>query len=275
MGSDGGHRERFGFVQWVAGRERGRRGSRGRPGEALYGEATAHRGRGARVAATRLGRPGERARDCLRRLWAWCWVQGRDRESGRAAGGATGFREHWPSGGALTRAAEERGGRGSKWETCWRDAGAEARRLARGGGPRWSGNTVSMVGSTLTCSRESKWPAPAAFSRVLMRSLVSGSCKGEARGGRGTRCQRSGALPRAPEHANGRHPRLFARTRAPTCVWRLQGVWAKAEQSLGCSGMSRREREAEREGECCCPGKKNGSLPPFNHCSLGSKACRS
>ena len=47
--------------------------------------------------------------------------------------------------------------------------------------------------------------------------------EGEARGGRGTRCQRSGALPRAPEHANGRHPRLFARTRAPPCVWRLQG----------------------------------------------------
>ena len=45
--------------------------------------------------------------------------------------------------------------------------------------------------------------------------------RGEARGGRGTQCQRSGALPRAPEHANGRHPRLFARTRAPTCVWRL------------------------------------------------------
>jgi len=48
---DGGHGERVGLVQGVTGSERGRRGSRGRPGAALYGEAMAHRGRGLRVAA--------------------------------------------------------------------------------------------------------------------------------------------------------------------------------------------------------------------------------
>ena len=37
----------------------------------------------------------------------------------------------------------------------------------------------------------------------------------------------------------------------------------KGGGGLGCSGMPRREREAEREGECCCPEKKNGVLTPL------------
>ena len=48
---DGGHEEGVGLVQVVAGRERERRGSKGRPREPLNGEAMAHRARGLRAAA--------------------------------------------------------------------------------------------------------------------------------------------------------------------------------------------------------------------------------
>ena len=51
MGNDGRLGERVGWVWVTYGRERGRKGSRERPREALYSEVVAHRGRGARVAA--------------------------------------------------------------------------------------------------------------------------------------------------------------------------------------------------------------------------------
>ena len=66
---------------------------------------------------------------------------------------------------------------------------------------------------------------------------------------------------------------FFSRPHAPTCVCQLKGVWAKAGESLGCSGKLREEKEAERERGIHCPEKKNG-VPPFIIVSSGSKAHR-
>ena len=150
--------------------------------------------------------------------------------AGRAPGGAMSSHAHWGARAALgTRGMgrTERGRRGPAW---WHVADVEAPRLAQGGGSRWSGDAASTVGSTLTCSGARKWPAPAAFSRVLTRPLVSGSCRGSKQCGNGIGCpgihwrgegverewkccfpeKKSGSLPpyiiasRAGKHTRGR-----------------------------------------------------------------------
>ena len=65
----------------------------------------------------------------------------------------------------------------------------------------------------------------------------------------------------------------FPRPRVPTCVWRLQEVWAKVLGSIGCSGKLRGDKETKREGGIHCPEKKNG-VPPFIIASSGRKASR-
>ena len=153
MEVDGGHGERVGLVQGVTGSERGRRGSRGRPGAALYGEATAHRGRGLRapaemaevavgggsglsaalVGVAQVEGEGERERGSGRAPRVWARPLGLSGGSGaRAAGGEKRERRGGQHGGVMRtsrhldwREGEARGGRVawaessySAWEHC-------------------------------------------------------------------------------------------------------------------------------------------------------------
>ena len=143
------------------------------------------RGRGApwlecRRASSRCWRPRGRVWACLGCSWGWSRAPGRERRSGASSRGSLAWAHALAELGGIWRAPHggqrERERRGT---ARWHVADVKAPRLARGRGSRWSGDAVSTVGRTLTCSRARKWPTLSAFSRVLTRPLVSGSCKGE------------------------------------------------------------------------------------------------
>ena len=90
----------------------------------------------------------------------------RGKERGRgeqASGGATSSHAHWRARAALGTRGMGRAERERRGPARWRVADVEARRLAQGGGSRWSGDTASTVACPASRSRACKWPASAAF----------------------------------------------------------------------------------------------------------------
>ena len=72
--------------------------------------------------------------------------------------------------------------------------------------------------------------------------------EGEAQGGRGTRRQRSPALPRAPERVFGRHPRLFRALACPLVSGCCRGS-KQWESGIGCLVCSLEESGGGERGE--------------------------
>ena len=126
--------------------------------------------------------------------------------------------------------------------------------------PRERGGAGRAVGGPQ--ERREHWPSGAAFWRDLQeREEGTGASgrpagvertsrgidwrAGEARGGRGTRRQRSGALPGTPERDFGRHPRL-SRVRAhPLASGNCRGM-GKSWGVPWMLGRLRGEREVRR-----------------------------
>ena len=80
--------------------------------------------------------------------------EGSEREAGQGRGQPLA-----DAGGAWACVAGARGGHGSKLEARWRDANAEARRLARLGGPRWTRARWQGSDATVARPRAGFWPA--------------------------------------------------------------------------------------------------------------------
>ena len=149
---------------------------RGGSGVALNSRPVAHGGRGARV-ATATAR--EARREGVRLSTAFVGVvqvgeEKRARSEARAC-------EHAHSSSRAAGARAKGGSRREKEEGASSVSCCGRRGASTGARGRLEvvGSAVSAVGSTLTCSRARKWPAPAAFPRVLARPLVSSGCSGE------------------------------------------------------------------------------------------------
>ena len=149
---------------------------RGGSGVALNSRPVAHGGRGARV-ATATAR--EARREGVRLSTAFVGVvqvgeEKRARSEARACEHA-----HWSSRAAGARAKGGSRREKEEWATSVSCCGRRGASTGARGRLEVVGGAVSTVGSTLTCSRARKWPAPAAFPRVLTRPLVSSGCSGE------------------------------------------------------------------------------------------------
>ena len=143
---------------------------------ALNSRPVAHGGRGARV-ATATAR--EARREGVRLSTAFVGVvqvgeEKRARSEARACEHA-----HWSSRAAGARAKGGSRREKEEWATSVSCCGRRGASTGARGRLEVVGGAVSTVGSTLTCSRARKWPAPAAFPRVLTRPLVSSGCSGE------------------------------------------------------------------------------------------------
>ena len=152
---------------------------RGGSGVALNSRPVAHGGRGARV-ATATAREARREGVRLSTAFVGVVQVGEEGKGKRARSEARACEHaHWSSRAAGARAKGGSRREKEEWATSVSCCGRRGASTGARGRLEVVGGAVSTVGSTLTCSRARKWPAPAAFPRVLTRPLVSSGCSGE------------------------------------------------------------------------------------------------